>query len=64
MSRAVSSKSAKSASPDRRKLILYVTLGVIVVLYMHHYRSPAARLISSHMRDKASPRPRRGATKR
>lgn len=31
MSRAVSSKSAKSASPDRRKLILYVTLGVIVV---------------------------------
>jgi thiol-disulfide isomerase/thioredoxin len=30
MSRAVS-KSAKSSAPDRRKLILYVTLGIIIV---------------------------------
>ena len=43
---------------------MLATLGVIVVLYMHHYRSPAARLISSHMRGKPPPRPRRGAAKR
>jgi uncharacterized membrane protein len=41
---------------------MLATLGVIVVLYLHHYRSPAARLIASHMRGNA-PRPRRGAAK-
>jgi len=31
------------------------TLGVIVVLWIHHYRSPAARLIASHMQNSVKP---------
>ncbi len=43
---------------------MLATLGVIVILYLHHYRSPAAKLVAGHMRDKAPRRHLRRRSKR